>query len=521
MIEYKHIREGKECVIWTRVSTKYQEDNGGSLETQKEACEDYATRKDYIIVGYFGGKHESAKTPGKMVNEMYNYVKKHKSISTILVSEFDRFSRASWQACKMLDEIRQMGIIVIAVKCGLSTETKEGMMMAKNTLNLAEWDNQNRTDKFTDGRERCLKAGAWVEKVPFGYYKVGKSRDTFCYLNENGKLLRKAFKWKLAGYANSEIVEKLSAIGLKTSRQNLHRILTNPFYAGKICHRYTNYEMVDGNIEPAVKYVDFLRIQEILSGRTGKYTHNKHNPNLPLTRHVMCAVDGKPFASYSKEKKSRNAVHHYDYYKCSKTGCKTNVTAREMHEKYEEVLRRYNLPEEMLISFTSLIKELFITFSDELVAQRTLLRKNLTAIDNDNKSASVRYAICKIDEESYEIAMKEFNNRKDLVTLELEKCDLKLSNYEKKIPMIIATASDISSLWHKADLDSRRKIQNLVFPEGILWDKQIGNFRTVSRNKFFDLMDRFSVNYGEIKKTTPASAVSLYAIRDSNPGPID
>lgn len=103
MIEFRSKREGKTCVIWTRVSTKYQEDNGGSLETQKETCEEYANRYGYKIADYFGGKHESAKTPGKMVTEMYNYVRKHREISTILVSEFDRFSRASLQACKMLD----------------------------------------------------------------------------------------------------------------------------------------------------------------------------------------------------------------------------------------------------------------------------------------------------------------------------------------------------------------------------------------------------------------------------------
>ena len=30
MIEFRNKREGKVCVIWTRVSTKYQEDNGGN-----------------------------------------------------------------------------------------------------------------------------------------------------------------------------------------------------------------------------------------------------------------------------------------------------------------------------------------------------------------------------------------------------------------------------------------------------------------------------------------------------------
>lgn len=509
MIEYRNKRNGKTCVIWTRVSTKYQEDNGGSLDTQKETCEEYANRYGYKVAGYFGGKHESAKTPGKMVTEMSNYVKKHKEISTILVSEFDRFSRAAWQACKMLDEMRALGIIVIATKYGLNTETKEGMLMAKNSLNMAEWDNQNRTDKFTDGREKCIRAGAWIQQPPFGYYKEGKSRETWCYLNENGKLLRYAFKWKLAGYSNSEILDKLSACGLRFTKQFLHKVLINPFYAGKICHRYTNYEMVDGQIEPAITFADFLKVQEVLSGRTGRYTQNKHNPYFPLTKHVLCADDNTPFTAYTKEKKSKDTVHHYDYYKCNKAGCKTNVTAKEMHEKYEILLNRFDLPEELVANFTSLIRDAFKMFTDEQASQQAMLKKKLTEIDNDIKSVRVRYATGKIDEETNETAMKEFNNRRDLVVLELEKCKQNLSNYEKQIPMVIVTASNISSLWHNADLESKRRIQNLIFPNGIYWDKQIANYRTVSRNKFFDLMDRFSVHYGKEKGTASSDAVPL------------
>ena len=510
MIQYANIRQNKECVIWTRVSTKHQEDNGGSLETQKETCEEYASKHGYDIADYFGGKHESAKTPGKMVTEMYNYVKKHQNISTILVSEFDRLSRAAWQACKMLDEIREMGIIVIATKYGLSTETKEGMLMAKNTLNMAEWDNQNRTDKFTGGREKCLQSGAWVEKAPLGYYKEGKSRNTYCYLNEDGKILRSAFKWKLAGLSNSEILEKLSAKGLSLTKQTIHRILTNPFYAGKICHKRTHFELVDGQIEPAVTYTDFLRVQEIMAGRTGKYTQNKHKPNFPLTKHVVCADDGTPFTSYRREKKTKRAVHYYDYYKCNKLGCKTNVTAKEMHEKYEALLNRYNIPSELLMNFSSLIKGIFNKLSEELVDQRTLLKKKITEIENDIKNIKLRYATGIIDNDTYETAMKEFNNRKDLVMLELDKCNLNLSNSEKQIPIVIATASNISSLWHNADLESKRKIQNLVFPDGIFWDKHIADYRTISRNKFFDLIDKFLVSYGTTKKAAPKGAVSLY-----------
>lgn len=134
--------------------------------------------------------------------------------------------------------------------------------------------------------------------------------------------------------------------------------------------------------------------------------------------------------------------------------------------------------------------------------------KSITSIARI-KNVRVRYATGKIDDETYETAMKEFNNRKDLVILELDKCNLNLSNYEKQIPIVIATASNISGLWHNANLENKRKIQNLVFPNGIFWDKQIGDYRTISRNKFFDLMDRFLVRYGKQKEAASSDAVSL------------
>ena len=124
MIDYKNIRPGKNAVTWTRVSTKYQEDNGGSIETQKRTCKEYAERNGYTILddGDFGGKHESARTPGKMIKQMVDFVKKTPAVSTVLVSEFDRFSRCSWQAIKMLQDMRKLGIIVIATKYGLDIQ---------------------------------------------------------------------------------------------------------------------------------------------------------------------------------------------------------------------------------------------------------------------------------------------------------------------------------------------------------------------------------------------------------------
>lgn len=507
MINYAYVREGKNAVTWTRVSTKYQEENGGSLETQKRICEEYAAHNGYQILAPFGGKHESAKTPGAMIQAMVKYVKRNPTVSTILVSEFDRFSRCSWQAIKMLQEMRELGIVVIGTKYGLDTRTKEGMMMAQSTLNFAELDNQTRTDKFVSGKQDCIRAGAWAEKAPLGYSKVGKSREAKCVLNEQGLLIAKAFKWKLQGLSNAEVLQRLEALGLNMSKQTLHKILTNPFYAGRIRHKATKGELIEGNIEPAVSYPMFLQVQDILSGRTGKYVQMKQIEELPLTRHVFCALDGVAFTSYTVHKKTRGTVRNYNYYKCNKIGCGTNVSAKLMHERFMSLLGYFNLNPEFLSCFEGLVKDKMQAFTELARQERATIKKKLTETENAVHKIKVRWALKEITEDVYKAGMQELQSRIDTYTLELERWSEKLSNCTEMVPIVVATASNISSLWKNGSLEIKRRIQKLVFPEGILWDKSINDYRTPKVCNFFDLIRRFSIDYAMKKGTTSFEVV--------------
>ena len=517
MIDYKNIRLGKNAIVWTRVSTKYQEDNGGSLSSQKEVCERYAKEHGYTIVMQCGGKHESAKTPGPMIKKMEAFVKRDKSISTILISEFDRFSRELWQATKMLEDMRRLGIVVIATKFGMDTRTKEGMLMAQNTLAMAQWDNQNRTDKFVGGRADCIKAGAWVEKCPKGYRKEGKSRDTYCYLTDEGRLIAMAFRWKLQGYANTEILEKLKSRGLLISKQELHKIFVNPFYAGKIKHRATGGEVIDGQIEPAISYNDFLRVQEILSGRTGKYTQQKVKETCPLVKHVMCYADHTPFTSYTKTKQTKTNILTFDYYKCNKTGCKTNVSAKEMHEKYKALLDYHDLPESILSQFESIAMAVLASYGTEAQDQTTRLKRSLTEVEKNIKETKLRYASGKIDDDTFQTAIQEYGNRRDVIVLELEKWQTDLSNLMDKLPDTICFAARIGSTWGSANLDVKRRIQNLVFPEGVFWDKETRSYRTHRKNAVFAILDALKADFGTKKEEENSSSVPLCGRRDSNP----
>ena len=79
-------RKTNQVVIYTRVSSKDQMDNGASLETQKKYCEEFAEKRGLNVVAYFGGTYESAKTDDrKEFQRMISFVKKSKEVSGIVV----------------------------------------------------------------------------------------------------------------------------------------------------------------------------------------------------------------------------------------------------------------------------------------------------------------------------------------------------------------------------------------------------------------------------------------------------
>ena len=168
----------KKCYVWTRVSTKYQEDNGGSLDNQRCKCETYAREHGFTIVDHFGGKHESAKTPGRLVKEMIKAIKKDRSVKYIIVTEADRLSRNAGQGTTILNDLVGLGVTVVETLTGLDTSTPAGLMMIQMKVCMSQWDNTNRVDKFVSGRKHCLEMGVFTGHRPEGYDKQGKSINT-------------------------------------------------------------------------------------------------------------------------------------------------------------------------------------------------------------------------------------------------------------------------------------------------------------------------------------------------------
>src|SRR5205085_2177948 len=103
-------------LLYTRVSTKEQVDEGNSLVTQEKICRRYADGNGLRIVGAFREEGESAKTVHRtQLKKMMEYCTINKnSVDAVLIYRIDRLSRETSDYLQLKGFFNSLGIKVIS-----------------------------------------------------------------------------------------------------------------------------------------------------------------------------------------------------------------------------------------------------------------------------------------------------------------------------------------------------------------------------------------------------------------------
>lgn len=290
--------ESNLVVMYTRVSGKGQYDKNDSLETQRKAIEEYASRNNLIIIARFGDTYESAKTDSrKEFQRMLDFIKQSRGkISTILVYKMTRFSRTGGKAISIADELREKhGVHIKAVTEPIDTTNPNGVLFHDMQLLFGRWDNEQRKQVAMAGMKAKFEKGIWVVKPPQGYDIVKTNGERKIVLNADGKKIKKAWDWKLEGLKNEEIIVKLQTLGVKMYKQQLHKIFINPFYCGLISHGMLNGKVVEGVHEKMISKEVFMRVNNVVSS-SSKFgvPHKSEDINIPLKVFIKCSDCNQP-----------------------------------------------------------------------------------------------------------------------------------------------------------------------------------------------------------------------------------
>ena len=490
--------EKKNAVVYTRVSTKEQADKNASLHTQKKYCDKYAEENGLNILEYFGGTYESAKNDErKQFQKMLTYVKRNKSIGYILVYSYDRFSRSGPSGAFISYELKKAGIKLVSATQSVDHSDPSGDFMEGIYHLFSQFDNELRKGKSVTGMKEKLKEGYWPFAPPTGYENLNKGATADKHklvINEKGKLLKKAFLWKAEDNLSlAEISNKLKNRGWEVETKRLSHFFQNPFYCGLITSKMLEGGIVVGKHEPLISNSQFLKVHENLSVRPSGYQIVKSQDELPLKQFVKCESCGESYTGYLVKKKNLY------YYKCNTKGCKKNRSQKILHAKFEELIESFQINQDLKGLFVQMMEYTISKHVKNQPDNSQALKMELSSQKSKLNSIEERFVIGEINKDLYLKYRLKYQVKIDSISKEISNTKFSLSNLDKVIDKSIKIASDLPSLWRKGDYLEKRKLQYLLFPEGIRYSREKDNYRTFFINPIFELIHCISEVYEDKK----------------------
>ena len=240
---------------------------------------------------------------------------------------------------------------------------------------------------------------------------------------------------------------------------------------------------------------DFLKTNDLLNTRGYGMKLNKDDENLPLKQFIRSSSCKTPYTGYLVKKKGLY------YYKNNRPGSKENRSAKKMHELFLQLIAQYQLPDNKL---KPLIKDVmlntFIKQQKDSLEEIELNKKAIIDIEKKLERLEERFVFEEINTAQYEKFKSILTQEKNEKLKFTEKVGFDLSNLEKALEIVLNKAPKLSSMWENGNLAEKRKIQKMVFPDGIEYDRENDEYRTFRVNSFFSYIPVISKELG-YKKT--------------------
>ena len=530
----------KNAIVWsyTRVSTKDQFVNNGSIETQVNKIKNFAKENQLIITQEFDAEYESSKriNTQSTLKELMDKIKKTpvtKRPKMILIWSPSRFGRAGAEHIQLFVRLRkEYNVYLYSVSTDNHTFNERAENEFSTQLLYAQKENFSRQDTIIPGLINALENGKIFGKTPRGYDHFGPRvtdpTKVQAYqeikINSDGQFLKEAFKMKIyKSSTDSEILKWLDSKGVKIRKQRISEIWRNQFYTGRIVNSLLDGKIIKGSWEPLITVKEYNQLQRILEGSKQfgvvKIAGKEETPLAP--KFLMCSDCDDTMTSYL------NKAKNIYYYKCNSCHKTVNASSSKkslragLHEQFSEVLEQFNFSGQLKDLFSAQLKKIIDDEMSKLSEKKRVASTELNELKTSYDKMEYRYAINEISKDIFERQSQKINEAIIHKTKELDYFPTKISNHEKAIIFFLKIAQNPSKFYGSLDYNKKRKFQYLVFPEGFHYSIQNRKYRTSKTNALFGLTKCISVSYdSEKQKTHPQKLDGSYLVAGTGLEPV-
>jgi DNA invertase Pin-like site-specific DNA recombinase len=469
-IKNKNPNDKKRAIIYCRVSTKEQVEEGNSLSTQEKLCREYALKNDYEIIETFIEQGESAKTTDRTeLQRLLDYCRNKKNkVNAVIAYKIDRIARNIDGYSEIRIILKRHGVEIKSTSENFE-DTPSGRFMENMIANVAQFDNDVRTERSINGMRDAMREGRYVWMAPIGYDNIkfgGKS--TIAPNKTMGKLVAKTFSLIAQDTQNIEGVRKkmtseglLNKTGKPLSKSYFYALLRNELYTGSIVKFGERHK---GHFQPLVSDTVFQLVQSALKKRTRRNSHYlTSNPDFPLRRFVQHTSGSLLTGSWSK---GRNAK--YAYYRFLMNGC--SYAKDKMEKQFYEFMNKDSLDERALENYKQLFQKRYMRaiknereVLDHLKYKASLIMDEIYNLNNKHSKGLISDQILKMQSERLEGELNEINTQ---IYNEPE-----TPIDEKEIfDFVYEYLKNPGKIWLKAPYPQKIKLQWFQFPKGITFN---------------------------------------------------
>ena len=358
------------AVLYARVSSREQREEGYSIEAQVKLLEAAALKDGFTIAERFI-EVESAKAAGrKGFSEMVAYFRRNRSCRVLLVEKTDRLYRNFRDAVTL----EELGLTIHFVKEGetLSSNSKSQVkFMHDIRLAMARNYSENLREEVKKGMSEKASQGTYPGRAPFGYLNNRATRAIEIHPEKSVIAIRVFEMYATGRYSLLSLSKELRRItGTSISKANLHKMLNNRFYMGQFEWSGDTYQ---GTQPIFISSELYARAHSVLNG------HNKpkyRKIDIAFRGMLTCAHDACTVTAELKKNK-------YVYYRCSGYRGKCAMPRfreQEIAERLGHVLRDVSIPSEVVQSISESLQRVQAQMRSEAGQTRTRLERELTAL---------------------------------------------------------------------------------------------------------------------------------------------
>jgi DNA invertase Pin-like site-specific DNA recombinase len=301
------------ALLYVRVSSKLQEQEGFSLDAQEKLGHDYALRNRLEVVKTYKVSESAWREERESFNQLIDYARRHSEIGHIIFDVTDRMTRNDFDKLKIYTLIKDHGKTIHFARSNKIFNRESGSedeFMLDIEVAVAKKMSNDISRKTRMGMQEKAEQGFYPSTAPTGY-KNNRLTGMIELDEERAPHIKRMFELMSTGRNSCEMIsQQLYSEGFRNKRGTLSKdnaiahYLRNPIYYGAFQWKG---RVLQGGHTPIISKDLFDKVQDVLSGKSKIHIQRKGFAfnNLILCGSCGCKVIGEL-------KKNR-----YHYYHCT------------------------------------------------------------------------------------------------------------------------------------------------------------------------------------------------------------